>query len=164
MMNGGTVLGDGHESPVRLGQGLSCSEPETKSASVGSQHGILIFSRRQQLLHMNRRALGLMSHFKQTEIGPINDTLLAQVRELSAQIQEALDSRSEANSRNLFELKRVIFDAGRKILVRGFGLAGRNLHDGSRIVIVLEEVGFRQATVQGYPPEARHSIVEESAP
>lgn len=54
------------------------------------------------------------------------------------------DSRKEANIWELCELKRVIFDAGRKILVRGFGLAGRNSHDDSRIVIVLEEVGLRQ--------------------
>jgi hypothetical protein len=67
---------------------------------------------------------------------------LAPVRELIAQIQEALDSRTEANIRELFELKRVIFETERKILVRGFGLAGPNSHDDSRIVIVLEEVGL----------------------
>jgi hypothetical protein len=41
-------------------------------------------------------------------------------------------------------LKRVIFETERKILVRGFGLAGPNSHDDSRIVIVLEEVGLQQ--------------------
>ena len=143
-MNGGTVMGDGHESHVQPGEELSCSEPGSKSASVRSRPGILIFSRRQQLLHMNRRALELMSHFNQTEIGPVNDILLAPVRELSAQIQEALDHRNEANSRELFELKRVILDVGREILVRGFGLTGWNSHDDSRIVIVLEEVGLQQ--------------------
>lgn len=107
-----------------------------------SRPGIPIFSCRQQLLHMNRRALELTGRLNQTEIGPVNDILLAPVRELSAQIQEALDSHKEANIWKLFELKRVIFEAGRKILVRGFGLAGRKSHDDSRIVIVLEEVGL----------------------
>ena len=124
-MNDGTVIPDGHEPHVQSGQGLPSPEPSAKSASVRSRPGILIFSRRQQLLHMNRLALEQMSRFNQTEIGPVNDILLAPVRELSAQIQEALDHRNEANSRGLFELKRVIFDAGRKILVRGFGLAER---------------------------------------
>ena len=136
-MNDGTVIPDGHESHVRPGQGLPSPEPSAKSASVRSRPGILIFSRRQQLLHMNRRALELTGRLNQTEIGPVNDILLAPVRELSAQIQEA-------NIWKLFELKRVIFEAGRKILVRGFGLAGRNSHDDSRIVIVLEEVGLQQ--------------------
>jgi hypothetical protein len=71
------------------------------------------------------------------------------VRDLSAQIQEALDSRKEANISELFELKRVIFDAGRNILVRGFGLAGRNSHDDSRIVILLDEVDPPQKHLSG---------------
>jgi len=41
-------------------------------------------------------------------------------------------------------LKRVIFEPGRKILVRGFGVAGRNSQADSRIVIVLEESGHLQ--------------------
>ena len=45
-----------------------------------------------------------------------------------------------------FELKRVIFESERKILVRGFGLADRNSHDDSRIVIVLEEVTLSAGT------------------
>ncbi len=143
-MNDRTVIRDGHESHVRHGQGLSSPEPGAKSASVRSQPGILIFSRRRQLLHMNRRALELTGYFNQTEVGPVNDILLVPARELSAQIQEALDSHKEANIWELFELKRAIFEAGRKILVRGFGLAGRNSHDDSRIVIILEEVGLRQ--------------------
>ena len=128
-MNDGSVIRDGHESYVQGEHRLSPSEPAAKSASVHSGPGILIFSRRRQLLHMNRRALKLAGHLNQTEIGPVNDTRLAPVRDLSAQIQEALDSRKEADIWELFELKRVIFDAGRKILVRRFGLAGRNSHD-----------------------------------
>ncbi len=94
------------------------------------------------MLQMNRQALELTGRFNQTAVGPVTDTLLAPVRELSAQIQETLDHRKEADIRELFELKRVISDAGRKVLVRGFGLAGWNSHDDSRIVIHLEDVGL----------------------
>lgn len=160
MMNDGAWIRGGHEQHVRRGQELSSTEPSAKGASVRSRPGILIFSRRRQLLHMNRRALELTGHLNQTEIGPVNDIRLAPVRELSAQIQEALDSRKEANIWELFELKRFIFEAGRKILVRGFGLADRNSYDDSRIVIVLEEVSLRQkhkaqqAPAQGPPSES----------
>jgi hypothetical protein len=144
MMTDGSVMQDGHESHVRHGQGLSSREPSSESASVRSQPGILIFSHRQQLLHTNRRALELAGLLNQAEIGSDNDVRLAPVRELLARIQETLDHRKEANIRDPFELKRWIFEAGRKILVRGFGLADRNSHKDSRIVIVLEEVGLRQ--------------------
>jgi hypothetical protein len=144
MMNDGTVIRDGHESHVQRGQGLSFSEPSTKDASAHSRPGILIFSRARQLLHMNSRALELTGHLNQTEIGPSHDIRSASVHELSAQIQETLDHRREANIWEIFELRRVIFETERKILVRGFGLAHRNSHDDSRIVIVLEESGHRQ--------------------
>jgi hypothetical protein len=93
---------------------------------------------------MNSQALELTGHLNQTEIGPSHDIRSASVHELSAQIQETLDHRREANIWEIFELKRVIFETERKILVRGFGLADRNSHDESRIVIVLEESGHRQ--------------------
>lgn len=143
-MNGGTEIRDGHESHVRRKQGLSFYEPSAKGASARSRPGILIFSRRQQLLHINSPALELTGHLNQAEIKSVHDIRSTPVRELSAQIQETLDYRREANIWEVFEMKRVIFETERKILVRGFGLADRNSHDASRVVIVLEEVGRRQ--------------------
>ncbi|MEP6958731.1 MAG: hypothetical protein ABI980_08365, partial [Nitrospirota bacterium] len=96
-MNDRRVIRDGHESYVRPAQGVPSPEPSAQNASVHSGPGILIFSRRRQLPHMNRRALELTGHLNHTEVGPVNAIRLAPVRELSAQIQEALDSRKEAN-------------------------------------------------------------------
>ena len=96
------------------------------------------------MLLMNRRALELTGCFNQMAGEPVNDIILAPVRGLNAQVQEALDSHKEANIWKIFELRRVIFETERKILVRGFGLAERNSHDDSRIVIILKEVGLRQ--------------------
>lgn len=144
MMNDGNVMCDGSDSHVRHEQGLSSCEPSTKEASARSRPGILIFSRGCQLLHMNSRALELTGHLNQDEIGLVRDLRSAPVRELGAQIQETLDHRREVNIWEIFELKRVIFETERKILVRGFGLADRNSYDHSRIVIVLEEVTRRQ--------------------
>ena len=143
-MNDGNAIGDGSESHVRREQGSPSSEPSAHVESPRSRPGILIFSRGRQLLHMNSRALELTGHLNQAEIGSVHDLRSAPVRKLSAQIQETLDHRRVANIWEIFELKRVIFETGRKILVRGFGLADRNSHEDSRIVIVLEEVGHRQ--------------------
>ncbi len=141
MRNDGTVMRDGHESQVWRGQGLSSGEPSGESASVHSLPGLLLFSHRGQLLHMNRRASDLIGHLNQAGIVPDNDVRSVSVRELLAQIQETLAHRKTANIWDAFELKRVIFEVGRKILVRGFGLANQDSYNDSRIVIVLEEVG-----------------------
>lgn len=149
---------------MQRGQGLPSSEPSAKSTPVRSRPGILVFSRGRQLLHMNSQVLGLTGCLNQTEIGSVHNIRSAPVRELSAQIQETLDHRRKANIWETFELKRVIFETERKILVRGFGVADRNSHDASRIVIVLEEIDCRQAPMEVYPSEIRHSNVEKATP
>jgi hypothetical protein len=143
-MDSGTAIRDGHESYVRRIQELSSPEPGAKSAVQRSTPGILIFSRRQQLLHTNRRALELMGHFDETEIGPATDIPLASVQELRIVIQKTLDQRKEANISESFELESATFDVGRKVLIRGFGIANRNSHDDSRIVFVLDSVGHQE--------------------
>jgi hypothetical protein len=144
MMNGETVMRDGHQSHVQLGQGLPFSELGAKGASARSRPGILIFSCRRHLLHMNRRALELTGHLHQAVIGPVNETRSVPVRELGAQIQEALFIRKKANIREPVEMKRLIIESGRKILLRGIGLADRNSFEDSRIVILLEEISLRE--------------------
>ncbi len=144
MMNDGTVMRDGHELQVWRGQGLSSGEPSGESASADSLPGILLYSHKAQLLHMNRRALDLIGDFNQAGIGSDNEVCSVSVRELLAQMQETLAHRKAANIWDAFELKRVIFEAGCKILVHGFGLANQDSYNDSRIVIVLEEVDLRQ--------------------
>lgn len=150
-MNDGAWIRDGNESHEKLGHEMSSSAPSTKSVFQHSSPGILVFSHRRRLGHMNRRALELTGDLGQTEIGPVTITLLMQVSELRAQIQDTLDNRRNADIWDLFELKRDIVEAGRKILLRGFGLADRNSHDGSRILIVLEEDDFRQTRLRASP-------------
>lgn len=128
----------------RRGQG-SASEPSPENDSEHYQPGILMFSRGQKLLHVNRRALELTGHLDQAEIGTVCEIHSAPVRGLRDAVQAALDHRRSANIWEPFELKRVIFEKRRRILVRGFGLADRSSHDDSRIVIMLEELSLRQA-------------------
>ena len=163
-MNDEARIRDDNESHEKPGHELSSLVPSMKNASQNSIPGILVFSCRRQLPHMNHRALELTGHLDQRETGPAAMTLSRLVSELRVQIQDALDNRRKANIWEVCELKRVLVELGRKILLRGFGIADRNSQDNSRIVIVLEEIGFRQTTAQGYHFEIRHPISEEPAP
>ena len=143
-MNDEAWIRNGHEQRERRRKRLSSAAPSTKSASHSSSPGILVFSHRRQLLHMNRRALDMAGHFDQAETGPGTMTLSRLVSELRVQLQDALDSRTEADIWELFELKRVMVEAGRTVLLRGFGLPNRKSSDHSRVIIILEEVNLQQ--------------------
>jgi hypothetical protein len=108
------------------------------------QPGILMFTRGQKLLHTNRRALELIRHLDQSECEPGCEIHSAPVCDLRNAIQAALDHRRTANIWEPFELKRILFQARRRVLMRGLGLADRTSHDDSLIVIVLEELDRQQ--------------------
>jgi hypothetical protein len=93
---------------------------------------------------MNRRASELTGHLDKADTGPATMMLSRLVSEHRTQMQDILDSRKAANIWEPFQLKRVIYQAGRKILVRGFGLADQNSYDDSRIILVLEEIRLGQ--------------------
>lgn len=140
MMNNGIVLGDVSESAAPRVPDSSGIGPFLSVDGRGTRPGILIYSHSRKLLHMNRRAMELTGHLDRTDAEPINKLRSASVHELRQNIQETLDHRRLANISELFELKRFLFEAGRTIQVRGFGLAGRYSDEDSRIVIVLEEI------------------------
>lgn len=144
MINGESMARDGYRSKGQFGQEMLLSESSAAGAAISSRPGIVIFSRRQQLLHMNRRALELIGHPDQGETGLISDMRVALVRELCAQIQEALAFRKQSHIREHVEIKRHISDSVRTITLRGFGLPDRNGREDSRIVILMEESGPQQ--------------------
>ena len=141
-MNDGVWIRNDNESHEKPRHELSPVPPSTKTVFQRSSPGILVFSQGRHLCHMNSRALELTGHLDQAETGPAIMTLSRLVSELRVQIQDTLDNRRKADIWELFELKREMVESGRKILLRGFGQADRNSHNGSRIVIVLEEGGF----------------------
>jgi hypothetical protein len=115
---------------------------------------------------VNRRALELTGQLDPSEIEPVHSGPVCKLRNV---IQAALDHRRNADIWELFEVKRVIFETERKILVRGFGLSDRKVLDYSRIVIVLEEFDSRQergeaqSQVMGSPQERGRAVIRESA-
>lgn len=140
MMNNGIVPGDVSESTAPSVPGLSNIGPFVSGDGRGTRPGILIYSHSRKLLHMNRRAMELTGHLDRTDAEPINRLRSAAVHDLRQNIQETLDHRRLTNISELFELRRFLFEAGRTIQVRGFGLSGRYSDEDSRIVIVLEEI------------------------
>lgn len=111
---------------------------------VRYRSGILIFSRRQILLHVDPQALELITHPDQPQSEPNSQIHVMPVYELLHAVQAALDHRRAASIWEPFELKRVIFERRRKLVVRGLGVIDRDSHDDSRIVIVVEEIRLRQ--------------------
>lgn len=132
-----------HMSQMRRGNEPG-SELSPLNDSARYRSGILIFSRRQKLLHANCRALELIGHPDQRKCEPECEFHVVPVCELLDSIQAALDHRKAASIWEPFELKRVFFEPRCKIVMRGLGLANRDSHDDSCIVIVLEEVRLRR--------------------
>ena len=143
-MRGETRRRRGQVSYMRCGQERT-AEPCPQDDIEHGQLGILIFGHRLKLLHINRRALELIGLLDPAEIGTDCEIDSAPVRELRNAIQVALDQRRAAHIWEPFELKRVLFEARRSILVRGLGLTDRSPDDDSRIVMMLEELSPRQA-------------------
>lgn len=137
------------------------SASSTKGRFRRSSPGIVVFSHKRHQGQMNRRGLELTGHLDQTGTEPIMMTLSRVVGELRVQIQDNLDNRRKADLWGIIELRRVMVDAGRQILLRGFGLPNRNSQNDSRIIIVLEEDSSQQAPPYVYPCESLLPIAEE---
>lgn len=127
-MRGDTVRTRGHVVRMRRGEG-TVSEPGQQNDVEDYQPEVLMFSRGRKLLHVNRQAVGVTEHLDHS----------APLLELRNAIQAALDLCRAANVWKPIELKRVLFEGRRRILMRGLGLADRSAHDDSRIVIVVEK-------------------------
>lgn len=158
----------GHVSQMRRGQG-SASEPNLQHETGDDQPERLMFSRGRKMPHENCRAMDLTSHLDQAELETICEIDWAPVCELRNAIQTTLDHRRAANIWEPFELKRVLFEGSRRILVGGLGLADRSSHDESRIVIVLEELGLHrerrapERQAKGLSRERRGTAIQRSA-
>ena len=130
-MRGEAIRQRGHMLQMRRGGGKAFESSQQNDAEH-YQPEVLMFAREQKLLHVTHHALGVTGRLDHS----------APLRELRDAIQAALDHRRAANIWEPFELKRVLFEGKRRILVRGLGLSDRSSHDDSRIVI--EELGLQQ--------------------
>lgn len=127
------------ETASGVGESFCSPNSGEKCAQEVTSPGIVVFSRTIQVLHVNRRALELAGRISEVEIGSVRSLLSTPVFGLYVQVLEALNSRIAASIWDPFEVRRVVGEPGRRVLLRGYGLPDRNSSDCSRVVIILDE-------------------------
>ena len=110
--------------------------------------GLLILSTDNRLLHMNRRGWELIRQISDSQT--VTETLKAggmlptAVTEICAEIQTLLKAQLGSKDWEQLEVRRLVGDPVRPILLRGFGLPGSD----SRVLIVMEVMGRRERVAQ----------------
>ncbi len=129
-----------------LGESVPAPNSAEKLAHAPSGPGILVFSPTFQVLRVNRRALELAGRIGQVEVGSVRSLVSTPVFGLYVQVLEALNSRTAASIWDPFEIRRVVGEPGRRVLLRGYGLPDHKSSDGTFVVITLEEedLGVRE--------------------
>lgn len=111
--------------------------------SHSSQPGIVVFAPTGRLLHINEQALNIVKEAAgedplpegPLEASALPPALLDLHREIVAQIEQ----RTEAGDRALFEVKRLVRLAGRKVTVRGFGVPDHRSPGQSRVIVTIQD-------------------------
>jgi len=100
--------------------------------------GIVVLSSSLVVLHMNRRAMALLTQLERTaqSIGT-ECALTAPLHQHCQDIIETLQARLGSNNWDQFQQYRTIGDSCHTILLKGFGLPDRRGLHHSRILILL---------------------------
>ena len=100
--------------------------------------GIVVLSSSLQVLHMNRRAMALLTQLERTGQSIGTEWALTEPLHQHCQdIIETLQSRLGANNWEQFQQYRMIGNSTNTILLKGFGLPDQRGLPHSRIVILL---------------------------
>lgn len=100
--------------------------------------GIVVLSPSLQILHMNQRAIALLTQWERADrsIGA-EQALAAPLHQLCQDILETMQERLGSNNWEQFQQFRTIGDSPPLILLKGFGLPDRRGLPHSRIVMLL---------------------------
>lgn len=100
--------------------------------------GIVVLSPSLQILHMNRRALVLLSQWERTDLGiAAEQALPAPLHEHCQNILKTMQERLGSNNWGQFQQYCTIGDSSRSIFLKGFGLPDRRGLAHARIVVLL---------------------------
>jgi DNA-binding CsgD family transcriptional regulator len=141
-MNKGTGEGIMMEAPVEFSHDLK------GIADLRGGPGLIILSTDKRLLHMNRRGWELIRQINDaqtvTETVKAGGLLPTAVTEICTEIHTLLKAQLGSKDWEQLEVRRLVGDSKRPILLRGFGLPGSD----SRVLIVMEAMGRRERVAQ----------------
>ncbi len=110
--------------------------------------GVLILSTDNRLLHMNRRAWELIRQISDsqtvTQTVKAGGLLPTAVTEICTEIHTLLKAQLGSKDWEQLEVRRLVGDPKRPVLLRGFGLPGSESAQHSRVLIVMEVMGRRE--------------------
>ena len=110
--------------------------------------GLLVLSTDNRLLHMNRRGWELIRQINDsqtvTETVKSGGMLPTAIIEICGEIHTLLKAQLGSKDWEQLEVRRLVGDSARPILLRGFGLPGSDF----RILIVMEVMGRRERVAQ----------------
>ena len=119
--------------------------------------GILMLTSSMQLLYRDRRSWELCAQVNKHQSGKAaNGVLPPAVADLCVKIMKALQVRPEAKDWEQFQLRRIVGDPKRPILLCGLGLPDTTGSQQSRILIMMEEIGRRQESATEEAKERFH--------
>jgi len=117
-------------------------EPASPSAERRSCSGILVFTTSLQVLHRNPQALELSQRISQAETGTASsDRLPKAVTDLCHEVRSGLQIRIDAEDWAQFQVRRLIGDGYKPVVLQGIGVPDRGGLSRSRILIVMKEAG-----------------------
>jgi DNA-binding CsgD family transcriptional regulator len=110
--------------------------------------GLIVLSTDKRLLHMNQRGWELIRQINDsqtvTETVKAGGLLPTAVTEVCTEIHTLLKTQLGLKDWEQLEVRRLVGDPKRPILLRGFGLPGTD----SRVLIVMESMGRRERVAQ----------------
>ena len=114
-------------------------------AEQRSGPGLMVLTPQLQTLHMNRQAVELCRELAQGASGASAAAGLPRpVHDLATDIRSMLQIKTEAKDWEQLQVRRLIGDTRRAVLLRGFGLPDHGGLEHARIMIIMEEIGRRQ--------------------
>lgn len=138
----------------RMNEGIMMEAPLefyhdlTGIAGLRGGPGLLILSTDNRLLHMNRRGWELVRQINETQ--SVTETVKAgslfpsAITEICTEIKKLLNAQLGSKDWEQLEVRRLVGDAKRPILLRGFGLPGAD----ARVLVVMEVMGRRERVAQ----------------
>jgi len=124
-------------------------EPAGPSAKRRPCSGILVFSTSLQVLYRNRQALKLSRRLSQAETGTTSsDILLKGVIDLCLEVRRGLQIRIDAEDWAQFQVRHLIGDPHKPLVLQGIGVPDRGGLTWSRILIVIKEAGREEVKRQ----------------